>query len=125
MALEVLGDAWSLLIVRDLMFKGRATFQEFAGAGEGIATNVLADRLARLEEAGIITRRQDPTDARRVRYRLSEKGIDLAPMITELVLWSARYHDTAAPPETLRAMSRDRRRFLAQVRRQWGETEKE
>src|SRR5258708_8803337 len=83
-ALEMFGDSWSLLIVRDLMFKGLCSFNEFAGAGESIATNVLADRLAKLEGNGILAKQADPADARRIRYRLTAKGIDLAPVLIEI-----------------------------------------
>ena len=116
-ALEVLGDSWSLLIVRDLMFKGRKTFKEFLEAEEGIASNILTDRLARLEGSGIIARKPDPTDARRFTYRLTETGVDLAPMMVELVLWSSRHFKTAAPPEVIKAMIRNRARFLVGVRK--------
>jgi DNA-binding HxlR family transcriptional regulator len=118
-ALEIFGDAWSLLIVRDLMFRGLRTFSEFAGSDEKIATNVLADRLARLESAGILTKAPDPADARRVHYRLTEKGMDLAPALVEIVLWSARHEETDAPPNILRAMRSNREQFLADVRKRW------
>lgn len=121
-ALEVVGDPWSLLVVRDLMFKGHQTFGEFLAAGEGIASNVLSDRLARLEAAGIVTRRRDPEDARRMLYRLTNKGIDLAPMLVELILWTARHEATDAPPATIRRMESDREQFLADVRRRWSES---
>lgn len=119
----MLGDAWSLLIVRDLMFRGRQTFNDFLNGGEGIASNILTDRLARLEESGILTKRRDKEDARRFVYRLTAKGMDLAPALVELVLWSARYEKTDAPPHVLRAMRRDRDRFLAQVRAAWTATD--
>ncbi len=115
-ALELLGDPWSLLIVRDLMFKGVRTFSGFQHAGEGIATNILSERLARLEAAGIVTRREDPVDRRRAIYELTPKGVDLAPVLLELVLWSARHETTDAPPATVRAMKRDRAAFIRQVR---------
>lgn len=118
-ALEIFGDRWSLLIVRDLMFKGLRTFNEFAASDEGIATNILTDRLAKLETAGILGRRPDPADARRIRYCLTQKGIDLAPALVEIVLWAARYEDTDAPRSTVRAMRSNRERFLAEVRRRW------
>lgn len=120
-ALEIFGDSWSLLIVRDMMFKGLRTFNEFAAAGEGIATNILTDRLARLEAAGILAKQPDPTDARRIHYRLTEKGIDLAPALVEIVLWSARYEDTDAPPSIVRAMRSRRKQFLADARKRWAE----
>lgn len=121
-ALDLIGDPWSLLIVRDLMFKGATRFHDFLNAGEGIATNVLSDRLARLEASELISKRPDPDDARRFVYRLTRKGIDLAPMLVELVLWSARHADTDAPPEVLRAMRADRAAFVAGVVANWRAT---
>lgn len=115
-AVEILGDRWSLLIVRDLMLKGRVTFKSMLEAEEGIATNILADRLSRLETEGIVERSRDRNDGRRVRYRLSAKGLDLAPVLIDLMVWSATYYDTAAPPHEIRQMRRDRRRYLAVVR---------
>lgn len=119
MALEIFGDRWTLLIVRDLMFRGLRTFNEFAAAGEGIATNILADRLAKLEDTGILTRRPDPNDARRIHYRLTEKGIDLAPVLVEITLWTTQYEETDAPAEIVAAMRTRRRQFLADIRKRW------
>lgn len=120
-ALELLGDPWSLLIVRDLMFKDRRTYNDFLTAGEGIASNILADRLRKLEDAGIVEKRRDTQDARRFRYRLSRKGIDLAPVLVELVVWSARHEKTDAPPAVVRGMRSERELFLADVRKRWRE----
>jgi DNA-binding HxlR family transcriptional regulator len=117
--LEMVGDHWSLLIVRDLMFRGRTTFKEFLAGGEGIATNILTDRLQRLEACGLISRRPHPADARKTIYQLTEKGIDLAPLLVEMVLYGARHAKTDAPPAILRAMREDREGFLANIRRQW------
>jgi DNA-binding HxlR family transcriptional regulator len=122
LALEIFGDSWSLLVVRDLMFKGRKTFRELLEAGEGIATNVLAERLARLEAHGLLERARDPVDARRQLYRLTPKGMDLAPVLVEMVLWSAAYLDTDAPPRTVEAMRSDRAAFLDEVRATWQAT---
>jgi DNA-binding HxlR family transcriptional regulator len=122
LALELLGDAWSLLIVRDLMFKDRRTFNDFLTGGEGIASNILADRLRKLENAGILEKRPDASDARRFVYRLSPRGIDLAPVLVELVVWSAKYETTDAPPAVVRAMRSDREAFIADVRRAWRES---
>lgn len=118
-ALDLVGDPWTLLIVRDLMFKGAKTFNGFLAAGEGIATNVLTDRLARLETNAIVTKARDTHDARRFIYRLTEKGIDLAPVLVELVLWSTRYEKTDAPPEVVKAMRADRTGFVTQAREAW------
>jgi DNA-binding HxlR family transcriptional regulator len=122
MALDLLGDPWTLLVVRDLMFKRLSRFNEFQSAGEGIATNVLADRLARLETAGIVTKRRDLSDGRRFVYNLTRQGLDLAPTLMELVIWSAGYHDTAAPAETVRAFKTQRAKALASVRAAWNKT---
>jgi DNA-binding HxlR family transcriptional regulator len=119
LALELLGDPWSLLVVRDLMFKGLNSFGDFLGAGEGIASNILADRLARLERAGIVLKRRDPLDRRRFVYRLTTKGIGLAPTLVELVLWSDAHEETDAPRETIKAMCEHRAKFLREVRAKW------
>lgn len=121
-ALEIFGDSWSLLIVRDMLFEGYSKFNEFLNAGEGIATNILSDRLGRLKAAGILTKQRNRDDARRTRYRLTEKGIKLAPILIELALWSARYEQTDASPATLQAMHYHRDHFLAELRRRWSES---
>ncbi|HZW81252.1 MAG TPA: helix-turn-helix domain-containing protein, partial [Candidatus Deferrimicrobiaceae bacterium] len=82
-SVEMLGDRWSLLIIRDMMLRGVHSYKEFLDCYEGIATNILADRLHRLVDYGIITTQPDPSDGRKVIYRLSRKGIDLAPVLTE------------------------------------------
>lgn len=118
-ALELLGDQWSLLVVRDLMFKGKHTFGDFLAAGEGIASNVLSDRLSRLEGARLVTREAHPEDARKIRYLLTEKGLSLAPVLMELVVWSATWEQTAAPPDEVRAMRDRREEVLERVKRDW------
>src|SRR6266571_5952826 len=85
-AVEVLGDRWSLLIIRDMMLRGFRTYKEFLGSYERIATNILADRLRKLEARGIITAERDSSDGRKLIYSLTAKGIDLAPVLTEIVL---------------------------------------
>lgn len=118
-ALETLGDGWTLLIVRDLMFKGRKTFKEFLQAEEGIASNILSERLQRLESVGIVVKLRDAQDARRYVYRLTEKGMSLAPVLVELVLWSTQFERTDAPPAVVRAMRADRKAFIASARQAW------
>ncbi|MGQ0534033.1 MAG: winged helix-turn-helix transcriptional regulator [Caulobacteraceae bacterium] len=118
-ALEMVGDRWSLLIVRDLMFGSGRSFREFLEADEKIATNILASRLQSLEENGLIDRRPDPGDARKTIYRLTAKGVDLAPVLVEMIVWGARYEKTAAPPAAIRRMTRDRDAFVADLRERW------
>lgn len=121
MSLERFGDRWSLLIVRDLMVRGYRTFKQFQNSGERIATNILADRLRKLETSGIIATEVDKTDQRRVNYRLTEKGIDLAPVLLELLVWGARHEQTAAPCAMIQRMAKNREQILAEVRRRWME----
>jgi DNA-binding HxlR family transcriptional regulator len=120
-SLELLGDRWSLLIVRDLMVRGFRTFKEFRDSGEGIATNILADRLQRLEASGIITAEEERADGRKVNYRLTEKGIDLAPVLLDLLIWASRHEKTAAPCGAIEGMAKNREAVLAEVRRRWQE----
>lgn len=115
LALDLFGDAWSLLIVRDLMFRGTDSYKAFLAAGEGIATNVLSDRLARLESHGIIEKHRDPRDGRRYVYRLTAKGADLAPVVVSIVLWSARHTQTDAPADLVAAMRTDPTAFAEQT----------
>jgi DNA-binding HxlR family transcriptional regulator len=121
-ALQTFGDAWSLLVIRDLMFTDRRTYSDLLGAEEGIATNVLADRLKQLQASGLIRRRGT---GRGATYALTEKGLDLLPAMLELVSWSARYdRRTAAPPDFVARIRRDpeavRTELRKQLRRQHG-----
>jgi len=118
-SLEIFGDRWTLLIVRDLMLKGRTTFGEFLDGGEGIASNVLADRLGRLEAHGVVERRRHGQDGRRHTYRLTEKGIELAPVLLEIILWAARHEATAGPASELAVMTEQRASYLADIRARW------
>jgi DNA-binding HxlR family transcriptional regulator len=120
-SLEVFGDRWSLLIVRDLMVRGFRAFQDFLDSGEGIATNILSDRLRRLQGAGIVEAERDAKDGRRVNYRLTKKGIDLAPVMLELLIWGAQHEDTGAPQSLVAEMARNREAVLAETRRRWRE----
>lgn len=120
-SLERFGDRWSLLVIRDLMVRAYRTFKEFQEAGEGIATNVLADRLRKLEASGIITVEADKADRRKLNYRLTEKGIALAPVMLELLVWSTRYEETGAPCAVIENMAANREAVLAETRRRWAE----
>jgi DNA-binding HxlR family transcriptional regulator len=112
-ALEVFGDPWTLLIVRDLMFKDRTTYSEFLRAEEGIATNILADRLVRLEQDGIVSKDAAASGG----YRLTAKGIDLLPILLEIIAWSAQ-HDprTAADRAFVRRFRTDKEAFARKLR---------
>ncbi|HET7205819.1 MAG TPA: helix-turn-helix domain-containing protein [Terriglobales bacterium] len=120
-SLEVFGDRWSLLIIRDLMVRGYRAFKDFHESGEGIATNILSDRLQKLEAAGIISTEVDESDGRKLNYRLTEKGIDLAPVLLEVLVWGARHEKTGAPSAVIEYMANNREEVLAEVRRRWAE----
>jgi DNA-binding HxlR family transcriptional regulator len=117
-SVEMLGDRWSLLIIRDMMLRGFRSDKEFLESYEGIATNILADRLRRLEAYGIIETERDASDGRKVIYLLTQKGIDLAPVISEMVLWAAAHEDTGN--ETLvKELQKDKEGFIVAVRQRW------
>ena len=122
-SLETFGDRWSLLIIRDLMVRGFRTFKQFQRSGEGISTNILADRLEKLEAAGIITAEVERTDRRRVNYRLTEKGIDLAPVLLELLIWGARHEQTGVSCAVIAEMEKNREQVIAEARRRWQESD--
>ena len=116
-ALDIFGDRWSFLILREMMLRGKKTYSEFLEIDEGIATNILADRLKHLETDGLIRKTRDPENRRSFIYTLTNKGRDLAPVIIEMILWSGK-HDQR--PSALRAtvekISKDRHSFEADIR---------
>ncbi len=91
LALEVFGDKWTLLIIRDMMLDGKTNFREFLQSKEKIATNVLSSRLRSLEEEGIIKKTPDPSHKQKITYLLTKKGIDLFPILIENARWSLKY----------------------------------
>ncbi|MFC0214392.1 winged helix-turn-helix transcriptional regulator [Paenibacillus chartarius] len=99
-SLDVLGDSWSLLIIRDIVFAGKKTFGEFLVSDEAIARNILANRLSRLETMGIITKKPHPSDKRKDIYQLTEAGLDVIPILLELSAWGAKHE-----PETVHAQA--------------------
>ena len=111
----MLGDRWSLLIIRDMMLLGRRTFKEFLASYERPASNILADRLRRLVAYGIIRAEHDPSDGRKLIYLLTPKGMDLAPVLTEMVLWAGKHEKTENRP-LIRLMQKDKQKFLEQIR---------
>jgi DNA-binding HxlR family transcriptional regulator len=117
-SVEILGDRWSLLIIRDMMLRGFSSYTQFLESYERIATNILAHRLKKLQGYGIITTQQDPLDGRKLIYTLTKKGMDLAPVLTEMVLWAAAHEDTQNP-KLIRQIKKDKQKFLAAVRQRW------
>ena len=117
-SLDVLGDRWTLLILRDLAFKKRHYFQDFLGASERISSNILADRLRRLERWNLIERHPDATDGRRIRYFLTDDGLDLIPVLIEMTIWGSKRHpDPAIPKERAERMGSDREQTIRSYRK--------
>lgn len=116
-SLETFGDLWSLLIVRDIVYFGKKTYGEFLESGEGIATNILASRLAHMEQKGILMKQPYAADKRKDIYSLTEKGLDLIPILLELARWGAQ-HDpqTGAPAEWIALVNADRGRIIRLIR---------
>ena len=114
--LDILGDKWTLLVIRDILLMGKRTYGEFASSDEKIATNILADRLALLEEEGIIAKETDPVKKSRFIYSITKKGVDLLPVIIEMVRWSATYDkDTKVPKQVADKVINERDAFMQEI----------
>jgi DNA-binding HxlR family transcriptional regulator len=116
-ALEMFGDPWSLLIIRDIVYFGKNTYGEFLASEEGMATNILANRLAQLEHQGLLVKKLSEKDKRKEEYVLTEKGLDLIPVLVEMANWSA-LHDshTAAPAAWIAQMKAEREKMIRLIR---------
>ena len=115
--LEMVGDTWSLLIVRDIVHFGKKTFGEFRTSGEGIARNILSNRLARPVEQGILTRRPHPDDGRKDLYELAETGLDLIPILLAMAEWGAtHFAESDAPPEWIQLVRSRRKEMTTLIR---------
>ena len=111
--LDIWGDKWSLLIVRDLMFSKQCTYGDFLKSDEKIATNILASRLLTLEENGIITKSDHPDSKAKVLYKLTQKGIDLLPVMIEINLWAEKYFTIPAERKAmLKEVKKDKEAFI-------------
>jgi DNA-binding HxlR family transcriptional regulator len=116
-ALDLVGDKWTLVVLRDIVMARKHYFQELLAGNEGIASNILASRLKLLEAAGMITRRRDPAQAKRVIYEPTEKALDLLPVMIELMRWGTKYDPkSAAPAHFVRRLAEDGDGFIADIR---------
>ncbi len=112
-SLDIWGDKWSLLIVRDLMLAKQCTYGDFLKSDEKIATNILASRLLTLEENEIITKSDHPDSKAKVLYKLTQKGIDLLPLMIEINLWADKYYDLPADRKViLKEVKKDKENFI-------------
>lgn len=107
--LDFVGDKWSMLIIRDLLFFGKHTYSELQNSDERMATNILSSRLEKLESDGLITKKTDEKDKRKKVYGLTEAGIDMLPLLLEMIVWSGKYDpNTNAPGELIERAKNDR-----------------
>src|SRR5205807_9067985 len=115
--LDMFGDPWSLVIIRGIVYYGKKTYAEFLASEEGMATNILASRLAHLEQQGILVKKLSEKDKRKEEYVLTEKGLDLIPVLVEMANWSAE-HDphTAAPAAWIALMKAEREKMIQLIR---------
>ena len=116
--LDVIGDKWSLLIIRDVMLRGKMSYSEFLNSEEGIASNILVSRLTTLEEEGILGKEVAPANKSKYIYSLTQKGADLMPIIIELMDWGAKYNRNCPRKELGLKIKKDK----AAVVRELGET---
>jgi DNA-binding HxlR family transcriptional regulator len=91
LSLEIFGDSWSLLVLRDVMFGGKRHFRELLRSDEGISPNILADRLKTLVESGVLSKKDDPTHKQKAIYSLTEKGIALLPIVVQIGAWGSKH----------------------------------
>ncbi len=108
LSLEIFGDTWTLLVLRDMMFSGKRHFRELLQSDERISSNILADRLARLVEHGLLTKSDDPTHKQKAIYSLTEKAIALLPIVVQIGAWGSRWVPDARKLDACRAQDRAR-----------------
>lgn len=118
-ALDIWGDKWSLLIIRDMMFSKKNTYGDFLKSGEGIATNILASRLQSLEESKLIEKLEHPDSKAKVLYKLTQKGMDLVPILVEMYVWYDQYFTM---PDEIKALieagKKDKALFIESIRKE-------
>ena len=114
--LDIFGDKWSLIIVRDIALRGKVSYGDFLKSEEKIATNILASRLVSLETSGIISKKNDPSDKRREYYSLTKKGTDLLPVLLEMLIWGAKYFSKNKSPKWFVAQAKkDKKTLIDQI----------
>jgi DNA-binding HxlR family transcriptional regulator len=117
LALDAIGDKWSLIILRDIMINKKHKFRDLRGSDEGIASNILSSRLKNLVQQGILKREADTQDARQFKYSATDKGLDLLPLILELGAWGAQHcGPTTAPKGVAEAYYSDRESAIVAAR---------
>lgn len=116
--LDIIGDRWAVLIIRDIIFFGKSSFGDFAKSSEGIATNILTDRLKRLEEQNILTKTTNQANQKKFVYSLTEKGLDLLPIIVEMILYSEKHDpETVVTKSQLKEIKTNKEKFILELQK--------
>jgi len=123
-SLDVFGDKWSLLIIRDIMLRGKVSYSEFLESEERISTNILANRLTVLEEENIISKSVSSTNKSKFNYSLTEKGVDLLPIVIEIMDWGAKYNENSPRRELGKKIQKNKSQvisdYLEKLKSQFG-----
>jgi DNA-binding HxlR family transcriptional regulator len=115
--MDIFGDKWTILIMRDLLLYGKDSFSEFLGSDEKIATNILNDRLNLLLQEGFVTKHTAPTNRSKFLYRPTDKAIELIPVLTEITLWAEKYNPAGAPADITAPLKKDRTKALLNLKK--------
>ena len=115
--LDIFGDKWTLLIIRDLLLFGKDSFSEFLGSDEKIATNILTDRLSVLVQEGFVTKHTAPTNKSKFLYRPTEKAIEMIPILSEITLWAEKYNPGGAPLALTEPLKKNRTKALRDLKK--------
>jgi DNA-binding HxlR family transcriptional regulator len=115
--MDIFGDKWTMLIMRDLLLYGKDSFSEFLGSDEKIATNILNDRLSLLLQEGFVTKHIAPTNKSKFLYRPTDKAIELIPVLTEITLWAEKYNPAGAPADITEPLKKDRTKALLNLKK--------
>lgn len=115
-ALDIFGDKWSLLIIRDIMLRGKVSYSEFLGSEEKIATNILANRLGVLEKENILVKETSPANKSKFLYSLTQKGADLLPIVIEIMDWGAKYNANSPRRELGKKIQQNKADVIRELR---------
>jgi DNA-binding HxlR family transcriptional regulator len=114
-ALEIFGDRWTLLVLRDILLESLYTYKDILAANKGMATSVLADRLKRLQRRGLISKARDASDARQFIYRPTKLGVSVIPMLVEMIVWGAKHGNGTADSSFIRRLNTDRDNWIKEL----------
>jgi DNA-binding HxlR family transcriptional regulator len=124
-ALDIVGDKWLLVIIKQMLIEGKETFKDFTESDEAIATNILSAKLKFLEEVGLIIKTQRPNNKKTNLYLLTEKGLSLIPILVELAIWSDRnlrdIHPTIVNGEAMEFLRKDKTTFANEIEKKYKE----